>query len=272
VSAPLKIVIHAGFHKTGTTSIQKTLHENASLLAGEVRVLFRADIAPLTDAARAFSRLPMPEQAQAITRAATALAQSFDAGDPRPICISTEDLAGHIPGRHGISDYSEATPQILGLINAALANTLPQPIDLKYLFTTRDAAPWLRSSYWQHLRATRITRTLANYAKAYAGSADLNAAVEEIRKAVAPAPVFTAPLEAATGQLGPTAPLLDLLEISPELRAQIIPHKGAANAHLGDDVAEALLEINRSELSKDEAQDAKKLVLAMARKLRKEEP
>lgn len=272
MSTPLKIVIHAGFHKTGTTSIQKTLSENAGLLAREVRVLLRADIAPLTDAARNFSRLPMPDRAEEITRAATALFQSFDRTDPRPICISAENLSGHMPGRHSISDYSEAAPQIMGLICEALTAGTSQQTDTKWLFTTRDAAPWLRSCYWQHLRSTRTSRALANYSKVYASSADLNATVEQIRKAVAPWPVFTAPLEAATGPLGPTAPLLDLLGISPELRAQIVPHKGAANAHLGDEVADALLAINRSDLPKDEAHDAKKLVLATARKLRKEEP
>ena len=44
------VVIHAGFHKTGTTSVQTALTENAERLAPHLRVLLKPDFKPLTDA------------------------------------------------------------------------------------------------------------------------------------------------------------------------------------------------------------------------------
>jgi hypothetical protein len=50
-----RIVIHAGFHKTGTTSVQTMLDANRRILGRRLRIYLKSDFGSLTKAARAFS-------------------------------------------------------------------------------------------------------------------------------------------------------------------------------------------------------------------------
>ena len=51
----MRLVLHAGFHKTGTTSLQQTLRKNKRLLSRHWRVFTRLGQEPLCEAARAYS-------------------------------------------------------------------------------------------------------------------------------------------------------------------------------------------------------------------------
>ena len=73
------VVIHAGFHKTGTTSVQTALTENAERLAPHLRVLLKPDFKPLTDAARACSVAPGDQSVAAVGRRAARLDQPLGA-------------------------------------------------------------------------------------------------------------------------------------------------------------------------------------------------
>ena len=65
--------------------------------------------------------------------------------------------------------------------------------------------------------------------------------------------------------LGPAGPLLDLCDISPELRKKIIPQP-AKNQRMDDAVLLALLDANRAYADRDERKAAKQLILAEATK------
>ncbi len=53
-----RIVIHAGFHKTGTTTVQQTLKAHATVLAPHLQVVLREDMEAVCEAARAYSLAP----------------------------------------------------------------------------------------------------------------------------------------------------------------------------------------------------------------------
>ncbi len=101
----MPVVLHLGFHKTGTSSAQALLARHRAKLAPFVTIGLLSDVKPAEKAARRFSK-----QRDAGSLIETGIA--FDRclarlwPDPgKPLLISCEGLAGDIPGRREIADY-----------------------------------------------------------------------------------------------------------------------------------------------------------------------
>lgn len=255
------VIVHAGFHKTGTTTVQNTLRDNRRLLAPHLQVILRPGMVALCEAARAFSVARDPLEMALFRYELARLAEDWAPGDPRPLLLASEDLSGHMPGRRGLTGY-DAAPLLMRALAETLAEAMPGA-RLQFFFSTRAAAPWLASCYRQTLRATRLTLGEAEYARRFRASAALDAAVDAVARAVAPLPVQRCALETSQDRpLGPLAPLLDLLDLPDAVRAAIVLHP-AANAALPQSVNDRLLALNRSDLD-DNALRAAKLAAARA--------
>ena len=261
----MRLIVHAGFHKTGTSSVQQMLRRNGKRLARGFRVFTHRDIPGVCGAARGMSA-GAPDGGDPLDAALFdfELAQflaGLDTDDPRPVVISSENLAGHMPGRRGLVRYS-ATPAIMARFAAVTGQCLPEA-RIDFHFSTRGADSWLRSCYWQHLRATRLTDDFDTYRAAYLPHADLDADVAAIAAAVpAPHRVHAAALEdCAALRLGPLEPILDLMQPPARMRAALTPLP-PANRAMGPAAAAELLRLNRSGLDKAALTAAKKAVLA----------
>lgn len=254
----MRAILHPGFHKTGTTTLQKALERNARMLAPHLRLIPRATLRPAGRAARAFSARRDPlELALLRYELAEALA-GVDPADPRPLILSCEDLAGHMPGRDGVESYAAAPELMRALIDTLRA--LWPGVDPELFFSTRAPDSWLASLHVQALRASRMTLDAASFAARYRGAADLDVVVAEIAATLAPLPVHSARLEdSARRPLGPLASLLDLLPLPEEVRAALVPVPAANRA---PDCAARLLEINRGDLDDAAAHAAKQALLA----------
>ena len=242
----MRVILHAGFHKTGTTTVQNTLRRNRPLLKRHLRVVLRPGMVPVCEAARAWS-VDRDEMTLALLRYELAqLAEGWKADDPRPILVASEDLGGHMPGRRGLQAY-DAAPHLMRTIAETLTEVHPDA-EITFFFSTRAAAPWLASCHAQHLRAVRMTLDQDAYAARYAGSADLEGIVAEIETAVTPHPVFFEPLEQSRDRpLGPLDPLLRIAKTPPDLSRRIVTLP-PANASLPAAARERLLALNRSDL------------------------
>lgn len=236
------VLIHAGFHKTGTTTVQTTLNDNRALLKPYMRLFLPGKLRALARATRGYSIDGNHIDEGMIRYEAAELVLRCDPDDPRPVLMSFEDLAGHMPGRKGLTAY-DRTPQIMGLIAEAiiLAQPLAQPA---FYFSTRDPAAWLKSCYIQHLRATRITESVHEYAKRMVASADLDDVVDRVARVVSPVPVWRARLTQ-----DPVAPLLKHLGVQPALFPQWQNSPPAFTAPPSAWV-DAVLDLNRSKLKK----------------------
>ncbi|WP_292263811.1 hypothetical protein [Marivita sp.] len=260
-----RIVIHAGFHKTGTTSVQSMLRENASVLEPHVRVFLKEAFDGLTESARAFSIDPKKKTLAAVTRAAVAFFETVDRKDPRPILMSSEDLSGHMPGRHGLECYDSAGLVMKCLSDAAFRR-FGNDTDLTFYFSTRMREPWLRSTWWQNLRSTRLTDDFETYSNQFDAARSLDDILEEIAHDVAPARVTSFLLEdAATLPLGPLDPLVTLLELT-ELDRDAVVVLPPENVQPDLGIDAVFLALNRSELPERDVQDAKRIVRKMAQR------
>jgi len=251
-----KILVHSGFHKTGTTSVQRMLVHNRASLEHHLRILTKPDMIAACQAARAFSVRRHPADLTEFASEIAAVFEDVDPSDPRPLVLSSEDLSGHMPGRRGLKTYDAAPALMKAIADTALAVFKDAP-DLIFFFSTRSADSWLRSCYAQHLRAIRMTLDFEDYRTQYAQSADLDAIVDDVRKAVAPNTVVSTPLEEAGSRpIGPLAAVMDALEMPGRTRRglHVLP---PANVSMPEELLSAMLEANRSNLSNAEVSKAK---------------
>lgn len=260
-----RIVVHAGFHKTGTTSVQTMADRNAKRLAPHARIYLRDDFRPITDAARAYSVAHAADALDQVYQAALRFLSRLDPADPRPVALLSEDLSGHLPGRHNIRDYG-AAPALMAQLAAACVTQFGDTVDLRFHFSTRAAGPWFRSAYWQILRAARRVETPEEFARLFARAADFDSVTQKIADAVDPFVVQVADLEDfGTMTHGPMTPILDLLDIPQNVRDQLDPGPPANARPQGlDDV---FLALNRTGLPDGKVASLKKTILRMARRI-----
>ena len=96
-----RFLIHAGFHKTGTSSLQRTIEQNAEALADPVRVITKDEASTLRRAAQLYALAGDDEALELLTESIAALLAKIDPSETRDVVLSEEDLCGLIPWRHG---------------------------------------------------------------------------------------------------------------------------------------------------------------------------
>lgn len=120
------LILHAGFHKTGTSSLQQTLKTNRGALKTHCNLVLKFRLKELLHATRGYSTWRDPlSLAKLAHRADTWLADQPDYMH-RGLIASAEEFAGHMPGREGIDDYSAALDLLPELVAASVAAT-PRP-------------------------------------------------------------------------------------------------------------------------------------------------
>ena len=250
-----RIVVHAGFHKTATSSVQGALAAQSDVLAPHVQLVFRDDILSATRLARTYSKARDPLKLAAFLMEFSEFLEGCAGGDDRPLLITTEDLCGAPIGRGAITDYS-AAPDLMRAIATAVTEVFGANADLTFYLSTRRHG-WLESCRWQLLRTGRMTLTEDQFAAKYAPAADLPRQVQAIRSAVHPTPVHESAVEDMNARLGPLQPLLDLLDLPTELVARLVPPE-RRNVKGSADLRETLRAINTSPVSNQEARDQRK--------------
>ncbi|MFZ7092335.1 hypothetical protein [Primorskyibacter sp. 2E233] len=257
----MKFIIHAGFHKTGTTSAQMALRQNA-FVDQAVRLVLRDDILPLTKSAQRYSRTGREAHLHEFDKQARAVMAEF-VGEPRPVLITAEDLAGWMPGRAGVRSYDACPPLMQTFYRAARAQ-LGDKLDLTFYFSTRDTEGWIKSTYWQHLRSTRIETSFDEYRESMGEAADLEGVVRQVRSALPHTRVISQPLEALrNAPHGPATAFYDLLEL-PEAQRGARPDIENARIDLG--LEPVFLALNRSGLPDDCVHQTKQRLLRVARR------
>lgn len=219
----MRLIVHPGFHKTGTSTVQTQLRAARSMLAPDWVIGLREDIPDAPAAARAYSAGRDPLELGLFQAALADWFESLDLSRARGVLISAEGLCGHMPGRPETSDYSAAAPLMAALAKVAQA-VFGTALDLRFHLSTRATAEWLPSLHWQHVRTGTLSEPLAAFAARMAPHTDLAAEVAAIAGAVAPWPVTALPLETSSAMAqGPISPLLDLMGLDAAARGPFSP-------------------------------------------------
>lgn len=254
-----RVIIHAGFHKTGTTSLQQTLRANRAALRPDIRLVLRPGMTALCESARAYSRTREDYDLGFVKYEAALLAEALHDDGARTVLLTSEDLSGHMPGRHSLHGYG-AAPDLIRALSVAFRAAAPDA-ELSFFFTTRAAEPWLRSCYAQHVRASRMIWDEADYLKRLKTSANFDAVLDVIKREVPDHAVLDAALEDyAARPLGIAEALLDHLGLSAEHRATLVP-SNIRNAALPAPLRAELLALNRSDLEASALRAAKRALI-----------
>lgn len=258
---PRKIVIHAGFHKTGTSTVQQVLRENRRLLQPELAMRLKGQMKELMHATRGYSTWRDPFTLAKATRRFGAVLDGLAEMPHRVLVISAEEIAGHMPGRDNLFDYS-AAPILLTRFCKEIRHHFPTT-ELAIYFSTRDPDAWLRSAYWEHVKSSSMTLDFDEFTSNFGKAANLEKIVSGVREMV-DVPVHSTLLEnCADLRLGPADPLFDLCGLSAKLREKIAPQPVKNQRH-DDTVLLALLEVNRAYADRDERKAVKQEILAKA--------
>ncbi|KAA2313566.1 hypothetical protein DL237_12045 [Pseudooceanicola sediminis] len=260
---PPRLIVHAGFHKTGTSSVQQMLRDGQAALRPALRILTKRDMPAMCEAARAYAQAPGDVELAFFGYETARILETLDVDDPRCILMSSEDLSGHIPGRRGRVGYPAAPRLMARLLDTvrALWGAAPEVV---FYFSTRGAHDWMRSCHTQHLRATRMRDDLASYCAWQAPHANLDAAVAAVAGAVPGTRVAHRALEQTRDMpQGPLTPLLDLADVPQPLRAAL-PPPAVANASLPEPLRAQLRLLNREIEDDTELRRRKRALIAAA--------
>jgi len=254
-----RVVIHAGFHKTGTKTLQATLAQNSAFLLPHVELYLQqgALISALSQAVLDFSGNRCKDTKANITAHARAFFSLIDPDDPRPVLVSSESLAGHFPGASGVGKY-EPAPIAMKLIRDAWVDVVGDADGFETYYTTRREG-WLASCHWQRLKNNRSTMSLDDYVAKYAAAADHDKIIKDLRVRLGDRGVHTKAIEDLNH---PIDPLLDILNLT-HLRLDLILPENV-NVSLCDDARAQLLELNRRKLWGEDFKTARAEILRTA--------
>jgi hypothetical protein len=229
--------------------------ENAEALAPWLHLLSKDDTTNLRRAALLYGQERDQETAEIFVESIRETLALIDPNDPRDVLLSSEDLVGTMPWRHGHNAYDHAAAMLKTF--CAEARKLPHH-EVHVLLTLRRTEAWARSCYSQHLRSTPIRLTLEAYMNEPAAHCDLLATAQEVEAVISPIPLHVAWLE-DIGQL-PLGPATAALQLLPQIRDHIdrLRPSPRQNTALPKALAEELFQLNHAGLDEWDLKAAKK--------------
>jgi hypothetical protein len=269
-----RIILHAGFHKTGTTSLQANLRGNAKLLLPQWRIQTSDDTYSLratAKAARDYSISRDPADLAMVAAQTVLWLAEMDLRPDDQLLASTEDFAGHMPGRFGVLDYSAAVDILHAVIELA-GQFYKGAVTFEVIFTTRAPGAWLRSLYFQQAKHPDLTLDFDTFCATIPKAADHAGVVRKVRRKLGDVPVHLFALEdLSIRRLGPAEAVYDIAGLPDALRAKLLPTV-ARNVTPDVSLADAFVAANRLGLPRNELNKLKDdLLLAavpLGRKLR----
>ena len=264
-----RVIVHAGYHKTGTTSLQDFMRNNKALLAPHLRYYGKNDFRQAGANARIYAQKPFPWRLYRFRKSLRRFLRDVPEGGT--IVLSRETFSGGMPGHHRAGgalmiSYYQPALRLAGVITSELRRRFGQDVDITFFYTTRAREAWIRSVYGHLLRSIRLTDDFDTFRAHFPALASPAEEAQRMAGALAPVPVVTAALEDwADHPNGPAEALLDLVGVPAETRKTLAPaHR--ANAGQSAELQAAFLALNRRGGSRAGLKAAKEKLLKEAQR------
>ncbi len=247
-----RVILHTGFHKTGTTTLQRFMMRNRDALAPFCIFWNRAELASSLNAARRYGRAPNTWRLFQFRRAFRADIKTLPKTET--LVLSREAFSGGVPGflpNHGprVLGYTQTAPRLAKVIIEELQNRLGTDTEISFFYTLREREAWISSLYKHHLRTSRMTDSFETFIAALPPDLCTAKTATFLKSALAPHSVTTARLEEY--QKGPNAcapALLDLLNVPKDVRNSL-QSVSQRNVSQPIDLNAEFLRLNGSNLS-----------------------
>lgn len=263
---PTRVIIHAGFHKTGTTTAQQFLTHNGPHIWPHHAIVNQHRIRDPLQFGQAYSTGAGQVALEEFCFRFKAFLKTLNLGGGRGVIISAENLAGMMPGRNDLVEGYAACPRLMQAVVECVEAAIDPNPDMAFHFSTRSEENWRRSIWWYNVYKTRLTQNFNDFAASLAPTCDLNETVRQVQNIVA-YPVTSQPLEQTSDQqFGPATPLIDLLDLPQQSRdaLQTIPAKNVMPQH---ELIKEFLKLNRSDLGPTALSTRKEEMLEQTAKL-----
>ncbi|MCK0139414.1 hypothetical protein [Aliiroseovarius sp. F47248L] len=265
----IHVIVHAGFHKTGTTSLQDFLCQNRPALSPFFDYYGQREFMNAGAAARLYAQRPFPHRLYLFRKAFRTFLASIP--DHDVIILSRESFSGGMPGhrmlgRRMITSYLPAAQKLARTIVKELRLRFGADVTITFFYTTREREDWLRSVHGHLLRSIRLTDDYETFRARFPSDiAPVNQA-RNMAKALSPIPVVTAALEDhINNPNGLATALLNLAQVPDSVQVDLTPAPHA-NRGQGKGLRESFLALNRQGLSKSELKAQKELLLSPHRR------
>jgi len=259
-----RVIVHAGFHKTGTSSLQDFIAQNHTALAPYLRYYSKPDLPAAGTAARLYGQRPYVWRRLGFRRAF----RRFLAGipDDPTIVISRETFGGIMPGHRDlfgrqINDMTATAIALAQEMTAAIHRRFGPQTEIVLLYTTRQTDSWMASVYGHLLRSIHLTTDFPEFLAGFEPLPDPQKSANRIAKALSPIPVHIARLEDFSDHPhGPAAAVLDLARVPDQARARLTraAHK---NPRQPASLEKEFLKLNRSNRPKNQLKQIKDQML-----------
>ena len=255
--SPPRVLVHAGFYKTGTTSLQGFLADNRAALAPWFAYYGQGAFHDAGARAREYAQAPFPGGLKAFRLALRSFLSEVP--DGTDIVMSRENFSGAMPGHRDwlgrpITGFPVAKP-LLRDLKKELFRRFGPGTQVEILFTTRAREAWLRSVHGHLLRSIRLEEDFDGFSLHFKRLGTLE---DEARRLEADHVVRVE--THADHPFGPAKAILDLMGVPDEVQAGLPP---ARRRNVGQDpeLKAEFLRLNRSDLSKPELKAAKVALL-----------
>lgn len=243
-----EVYVHAGFHKTGTSSLQDYLRTTRRDLAPYIQVHLKEDFLEAGNLARRYGQKPYPHRRRRFARALRRyLAQVPD--QDRHI-LSWEGFSGIMPGHRRLTgpvrNIRRAAIPLNRTIVSEVKRRFGPDVKITFYYTLRDADAWIRSVHGHLLRSIRLTEDEPTFILGFSPPILLDEEAARIAAALAPVPVVTSWLEdTKTRREGPASALLDLIDLPKSIR-DTLPKAAHTNRGNDAEIRDKCLEWNRN--------------------------
>ncbi|WP_380056676.1 hypothetical protein ACFE33_02930 [Falsihalocynthiibacter sp. SS001] len=258
-----RVIVHAGFYKTGTTSLQRYFERNAHRLDG-VHYFKKDAFSDSAVAARMYALRPFIWRRLSFRRAFERALETLP--DTQIIILSREQFSGVMPGsrtiwRRRVTDFRTAGIPLAREISRALKRRFGPETEIEFLYTLRDGESWVHSVYRHQLRSRKLTESFKPFRKTFPTTIDLRQQADDIAKAARATSVHFSTLEdTASSKFGPATALLGLLDLD-ESTLNELPRARLENEGLSEELTVQFQDLNKSSLRKSELKSAKKALI-----------
>ncbi|SEW31746.1 hypothetical protein SAMN04488515_2251 [Cognatiyoonia koreensis] len=264
---PIRVIVHPGFHKTGTSSLQSYLKAHRSRLTDYGAIYLKADFLDAGNLGRIYGLRPFFWRRRQFRRAFDAFLTSIP--QSKVIFLSWEGFSGVMPGHRRViggtvQDFKTAAIPLGREIIAALRERFGPNVEITFLYTLRDHESWIKSVYGHVVRSIRITDDFETFCATLSDLPDIMTEAQTIGHALG-VPVITARLEETGGhRLGPARAALQAMGVPEDVQAKL-PAAHRSNTGLSKEDEAEFLKLNRTINDKAELKRMKDRIAARAR-------
>lgn len=262
-----RVIVHAGFHKTGTSSLQDFLHQNKMLLAPYLDYYGKKDFLDAGAQARMYAQRPFYWRLRKFRKAFRNFLESIP--DAETIVISRETFTGGMPGHRRfdgrlLTSYQKPARKLLPVIADELRYRFGQDVDITFFFTLREKESWIKSVYGHLLRSIRLKDSFDEFRQRFPNLLGPTEEAQKLAQFLAPIPVSMSYLEDWANQPeGPAGAILDLLDVPDSIRLSLTPSP-QSNVGQPKNLRDAFLSLNKQNSSKHDLKHAKEELIKKA--------